>query len=134
MRPETITIRGSGARPSSSRFSRLRGSPIDPPVALGAHRSCADHHRICPRPQAHQELGVPGASDFPRDPVDRRVAVERQGEVHEDVWALGMGAFPRAKLLEKLGGGYFLCWLWQEAAHAATVPIYLAPLRAADVP
>ena len=95
----------------------------DAAVPLGAHRPCADHHRIRPGSQADQELGVPVATDLARDSVDRRVAVQGEGEVHEDVRPVGRRVLPRAELVDQLGDGDVLGGLGQEAAHGRTVPI-----------
>ena len=62
-----------------------------PPVALGAHRPGADHHRVDPGPQRDQHRGVDLGADRPRAPANRRVAVEGEHEVGDHVGAVVVG-------------------------------------------
>ena len=120
--PETITISGSGARPRLSRFSRFAGSPTTRPYFSARSVPGADHHRVAAGAKGDEHLRVPARADAPRNPVDRRMPVQREREVHVDEGTLGRRLVPRGELLDQVGNGHLCGWLWQEAAHGWTVP------------
>ena len=106
--PARITTSGSGERPFDSAQLPLGRVADDAPVVLGAHRPAADHHRVGPRPQPDEHRGVGVRADLAGAAVDRRLAVDGQGEVREDVRAIvrrRLERRERGQLVENRGLG-----------------------------
>ena len=77
----------------------LLGIADHAPVALGAHRPRADHHRVGPRAQADQHRRVGLGADRTGAAGDRHVPIERQGEVGDHVAAASRARARRGRAL-----------------------------------